>query len=243
MFWFCKTKPINVHFFTAREDVFYNAKPERAIKFLPKWFKNMPTGGFAEGANEKLTRRITLKKCPGIIDLYKSGFVFPLWSDLNIEINPDGSSRYQFIDEESSITYHPAAQMPGCPLAETHVNAKINVPWFCKTDKNIKFLHTPPTWNNFGHGDIVVAQGLVGVYAAPIPLNIHLFLKRKKEKVIHELPFGFPLAHFIPLTDRGINIHHELVTSKELQSILSKRPFFLMGPSRYRRIEKLCPHA
>jgi hypothetical protein len=110
MFWFFKKKPIDIHFFTTREEVFNLAKPKHAIEFIPDWFKKLPAHRFTNEPNQNLIGNRNIKTCPGFVNLYKTGFIFSLWSDLNVEINGD-DYRYQFIDHTSNIVVHNANQM------------------------------------------------------------------------------------------------------------------------------------
>lgn len=243
MFFFCKPKPLNVYFYTTREEVFLHAKPEKAAKCLPDWFKNLPKQqGFLDDHNSLFAKR-TIKTCPGFVDLYKSGFIFKMWSDLNIEIDTQGGYKYKFLDSQSSIQHHYTYQMSGYDLLNTHSQIKIVNPWHVKTDKDINLFCTAPLWNNFGYGDIVVAQGVINLCRTVLPLHLNLFFKRHEQPFVYELFFGQPVSHIIPLTDRPIKLHYELVTEEELERLQNQSPFKLMGKNRYRRTEKLCPHA
>lgn len=243
MFWFCKPKPIDVYFYTAREDVFNFSKPTKAINFFPEWVKNLPASAFPEDTSKKLLLDKTIRSCSGIADLYKAGFIFPLWSDLNVEINPDKSFRYQFVDEKSTAGFHSRGQMEGAPFVDTHVNIKLSNPWLVQASENIKFLLAPPTWNGIGYQDLIIPPGVVSAHTFAPHMNINILFGVKPNRVVYELFLGQPLLHVIPLTEKRINLHHCLVTEKELYKIEQKNPMFLMGRNRYRRAEKLCPHA
>lgn len=241
MFWFCKPKVLDIHFFTVREDVFNNAKPKKASEFVPEWFKNLPKPSFSENLNDPLLLRKTIKTCPAFLTLYASGFMFRLWSDLNVEIYGD-SYRYQFIDGKSLINSHPPKQIDGCEFATTHTQIKLTNPWLMKTDEKINMLFMAPTWNDFGSGEIVVAPGSYYSYADPIEANINLFIKKHEHRVVHQLFFGQPLVHVVPITDRPIKLHYHLVSEDELEKLLAKSPLRLMELNRHRRAHKVCRH-
>lgn len=241
MFWFCKPKLLNIDFFTTREDVFHNAKPKKASLFVPEWFKQMPKPGFDENPMAPLLLQKTIKTCPAFSTLYSSGFMLPLWSDLNIEVNSD-SYRYQFIDGKSLITFHTPKQIAGCSFANTHIQMKLHNPWFMKTNEKINMLFMAPTWNNFGSGEIVVAPGSYYSYADPIEANINLFIKKHEHRVVHQLFFGQPLVHVVPITNRPIKLHYHLVLEDELEKLLAKSPLRLMELNRHRRAHKVCQH-
>lgn len=243
MFWFCKPKPLNVYFYTTREEVFEFSKPQSAAKFIPSWIKQLPPPHFPDNADEKLMLRKNIKSCPGVIDLYKSSFMLQMWSDLNIEINPDKSFRYQFIDQASKIDSHINNQFAGSYFAENHINIKFINPWQVKTDQNVKLLFLPPVWNNCGYGDILLPPGIVNYYLGAGEMNVNFLFKVPLEKTIYEFMLGQPLAHVVPLTERPVKYHYELINEKDLFKMRCKNPLYLLSRNRQRRAEKLCPHA
>lgn len=243
MFWFCKPKPIDVYFYTTREEIFNHAKPKKATAHIPEWFKKLQPPHFSkeDGASLKLTR--TLRTCPGFINLYRSGFMFPLWSDLSIHIKPSGEYFYRFADGRSSMENHNAEQFAGSTFEQNYVELKLINPWFWEAKEKIDFLFSSPTWNGFGYENAVVAPGIYNPQIAAMPANINLLFKKQTEDVIYELNFGQPLVHMIPLSDRPIKLHYKLVTEDELQKIVAKSPIGLMFKNKFVRAEKLCPHA
>jgi hypothetical protein len=241
MFCFTKNKTLDVHLFTVREDVFYNAQPKKASFFVPEWFKKLPKASFDDDPNAPLLLKKNIKTCPAFTTLYSSGFIIPLWSDLNIEVNGD-ICRYQFIDNESQVAFHSPKQIDGSEFAHTHIQMKLMSPWFMQTSEEVNMLFTAPTWNNFGHGDIVVAPGAFSSTRDPIGTNINLFLKRPSQRCIYQLFFNQPMLHIIPLTEKKIKLHHHLISQKELESLHKRSAFHLMELNRHRRASKLCPY-
>lgn len=242
MFWFCKQSTLNVYCFTTKELAFNFSKPMRASRALPSWFKELPTPSLPTDGISPLWVRKNLKSCPAIVNLYSSGFMLPLWSDLHIEASAD-QFRYQFIDGESNIAPHPVHQFGGCTILNEYMHAKLQNPWVISTDKKINMMYTAPVWNNFGYGDIVVAPGSYNTASTAIEANINLFIKRSQERKIYTLLLGQPLVHVVPITEKRIKLHYELITEKELRTLKAKSPLWAMDGNRYRRSEKLCPHA
>lgn len=240
MFWFCKPKPVDVHFYTTREEVFNHARPEKAVNFLPDWWKALPKQLDCYPGILPLFNLTTLRSCPAITNLYTSGYMFPLWSDLRIEVENE-NYKYQFVDCASIIEYHPKEQFGASDLLNEHIHLKLINPWLTYCKEKIDFLTVAPTWNNFGHNEVIVLPGLFS-YRFFIHHNINL-LVRKTVKKVYSFDFRQPLVHVIPLTDRPVKLHYELVSEKEYASLTKKTPHYLMGRNRYRRAEKLCPHA
>lgn len=241
MFWFCKPKPVDVHLYTTREDVFNFARPQLASNFLPDWWKKLPRKLTYDMPEPPLFSTSTLKACPGFTNLYTSGFIFPMWSDLNVEVDGD-NFRYQFADLTSSFENHPKAQFGACDLLNKYLHLKMLNPWLVQSSSRINFMAIPPTWNNFGHDDVVVLPGAYGFRQFTFA-HINLLFKKAPQKVIHSLLFGQPVLHMVPLTDRPIRLHYALISDNDMTRLKSKSLMLMMWDNRYRRAEKLCPHA
>lgn len=238
MFFFTKLKPIDVYLYTTREEVFLFSKPKMANNFIPNWVKNLPKPQFDENKDVPLFKKTNIKTCPAFINLYKTGFVVPLWSDLNVEIEPD-AYRYQFIDKQSNAESHPEDQLTNSPFDKKYVNLKLINPWYIHTKEHTEFLFNPPLWNGFGYDDIVLPTGIYSPHKIVLGLNINLFFKVYKEKKIYELYLGDPLVHVIPLTNRKIKLHYILSEKKEIEKLLRRNPFYLMDTNRFSRMRKM----
>jgi len=241
MFFFCRPKPLTVHLFTAREDVFLHAKPQKAINYFPEWVKQIPKANFPEDQSEPLKKKLTIKSCPAFANLYSKGFMFPLWSDLNVEVSGD-SWRYQFFDGASYAESHSSSQIAYSPFEENYIQLKLNNPWAYISDADVDMLFTPPSWNNFGFGDVIVAQGAYSPYRFFSRANINLFFKKQPERAIYQLFFGHPLVHVVPVTERKLILKHELVTESEFSRRHAANGLHLFGQNRFKRLRKLCPH-
>lgn len=239
MFFFLKKKPSVVTLITTDEAVFKYARPERAAKFIPPWFKTLPKNIFS---NDQLAPKATLRSCPGFIDLYKSGFIVPSWSDFNLEIGAD-YYRYEFADRKSEIQNHPIDQIRDSHFYETHLIGKLMSPWWAKSNKPIKLLLTAPVWNNFGADDMCVVPGVLSLHDFFMDTNINMLLKKQPEAKVYTIKFGQPLCHLIPLADSPVELHYELVTQEEWRRISTTHPVNFFFFDRLRRSAKLCPHA
>lgn len=242
MFFFCKPKPLIVHFFTAREEVFLHAKPQKAAQYIPEWVKQLPKAQFPEDISAPLKKKLNIKSCPGLINLYKKGFVLPLWSDLSVEII-DGSWRYQFADNVSVASPHVVSQFDGAPFSQDYTHLKLHNPWAFSSNLGVDVLFTAPSWNGFGYGDVVVAPGAYSPHNISSAANINLFFRKQKERVVYELPFGHPLVHIVPVTERNLVLKYELVSEAEVNRRHLATGLTLFGANRYYRVDKLCPHA
>lgn len=240
MIFFIKRNVINVDLFTSHDAVFQHARPKKAASFMPDWWKNTPNTQYEDN---KLRPTHTIKTCTGFLDLYASGFIHPLWSDLNIEINPDGTYRYLYADGVSGIHDHKPHQFPGSPFSENYVQLKLLSPWIAKTKDPAKWLFVPPVWNGVGIENMHIAHGVMPLNVIPSPLHINMFFKKQETSVIHKLPFGLPIAHIIPLSDKAIKFHYHLIDEVQLNKLKYQSSESLFFTNRFRKAKKLCPHA
>lgn len=239
---FFRKKPLEIRLFTDNKAVFDFCRPQKAAHFVPDWWKKLPKRVAVGGGDPKSADgKTTMKTCPGFIDLYANGFIQPLWSDLRVDISPDGAYNYRFADGVSSANGHGGLQMAGSPITQTYTGLNLQSPWIAQTESNVKFLSSPPVWNDFGIEHICVPPGMVS-FKRPLSLNVNLFFRRHPETVTYELNFGQPIAHFVPLSDRPIKIIHELVSKEERERISRQNGLYFFFENRMRKAAKLCPY-
>lgn len=239
-----KKRPIEVTLFTASENAFRFARPQKATNFLPDWWKNLPKRTHREDLEQKNVSTLirTMKTCPGFIDLYSKGFMQPLWSDLSVQIEPDGGFRYQYADGVSAAQEHSGQQMAGSHFSRSHNHLKLTNPWAAKANTDTKFLACAPVWNGFGADDVCVVPGVTG-YKVPLELNINIFFRRHHETKVYDLEFGQPISHFIPLSDRPIKLNYELVSDQDRTKMIKNGGMYMFFENRYKKAAKLCPYA
>lgn len=210
-----RTKPVKVDLYTDRSGVFAVAQPLDARKFLPDWWKAIPTSYIDQ--DKPLAPRTTMKKCAGFIDLYRHGFIVPLWCDLNIKIGKKGTTEYayQFSDLTSVMSSHPEKQR-GEFLPETEwQHLKLCVPWHAKCNEEVPFMVCGAEYNMDSSNRWITAHGVVE-YKYQSSLNVNLFFQRRDEDYTVHIPAGTPIAHVIPLSERPLEITHHLVTPFEM---------------------------
>jgi hypothetical protein len=239
MFFFCKPSAISITFFTANQAVYTYSRPQNAAAFIPDWFKNLPKQEIDSGS---LAPRKTIRACPAITTLYSSGFMLPLWSDLNLEAGSD-YYRYQFADKVSTIEPHGDWQTAGSPFSTTHLSLKLVSPWIAKASARLNAAYTAPVWNGFGVDEFCVSPGVFDISRMAMKTNVNFFVKKHDTPSVYQLKFGQPLAHVLPLTDKRVKLNYELVTEQEFNRLLVNRPLYFFFGDRYHRSSKLCPHA
>lgn len=230
---FIKDKPLVVDAFTATVSAYEYAKIKPAINFIPNWWKTINSTYQHTNQYGITTPEGTIKRCDGLIENFKHGFIIPAWSDFSILANGTGWA-YQFSDEFSTIVSHPPEQY-GNNFPE-YGHFKINSPWLISEKSGIKFVFTNPVWNNMQISDgLIFPQGIVE-YKNQHGTNINIFLKKRTTQ--YDFEFGTPLAHIIPLTDKKIEIRNHIISKDEytkLDSVHTSITFL----NKYRKIVEI----
>ena len=202
-------KKIYIDFITTSQ-IAYDYNPiKKSIHFLPDWFKKLPK----EYMNDFFPTS-TLKRCPGIVDLYKKGMIMPLWSDLALktESNPT-DMRYQFADQESKIEFHDPRQRGAYLPSDKYINFKIISPWLAETKENISWLLAPCTWN-YNPFNFHIVKGVINFKYVQF-IQVQSFIPFTDSSFIIEQ--GTPLLQIIPLSDREVEIKTHLVDHNDFE--------------------------
>ena len=140
-------------------------------------------------------------RCPGFQDLYKHGYVIPMWFD------PAEQWEVQEVTLNSNVTnefcswHYPevATVRPHMPDNFFHSILKLHCPWQCKTQKEYAVIQTP-MWFQYDKNYEVIPGALNTNYHHD--LIFPLFLKRTKpltEFSYITLKAGDPLMCIIPV--------------------------------------------
>jgi hypothetical protein len=237
MFFF-KKKKIVVDAFTHAAYIHDYFKIKKAIDSAPDWWKKLPKQFMAKNEHELEYPVSTLKRCDGFLELYKSGFVFPLWSDLIIETYESNQWKYQFADNSTPFQIHGLEEMGN---TFNHVNhGKILSPWVFKEKIGVKFYWAEPMWNNMLRNyDVRVLPGVVN-YKYQHSTHINIFLPKKAQRI--ELFAGDPMVHIIPLSESDVEIRTHLVSHEEQARLLNDDVKFAFT-GKYKKKVKLMDQA
>ena len=142
-------KKIVLNAYTNRSEVYEYSKIQPTSNFVPNWWNDLPAKPELVNNEEFLGYKLNMRGCPGFVDLYKLGFMIPLWSDILIEVAPNGETwyRWQFSDQVSDATVHPDHQRNKFLRDTEFQHIKINTPWLLETNKDLNWMVAPPTWN------------------------------------------------------------------------------------------------
>lgn len=231
MFFF-KRKKLHIDaFVTEKQAHAYNyAKIDYSNKFLPDWWKNLPKSDFSF---EVMDIRTTMKSCMGFVNHFQQGIMLPMWSDLAVKIRPDNMIEYKFSDSASQCSFHSPEQRMGFYM--NHINMKIESPWLLKTNEEVMFNYLPAFWNSTEDDPYRVVPATVDFYyQSGLAINM-LMPNRPKEFIV---PFGKPMVHLIPLSERETDLKIHLVSDKEWH-VLGSSMTPITFTKKYSKIKKI----
>lgn len=219
IFLFKKSKLI-LDCFTYDPMVAKTASIQSALKFYPDWIRKIPSERFEEkhlpGTNA--THKIptgTIKGCPGVIDYFKTGVMAPLWTDVSIAINPNGTYTYSSADSPFSLESHWPGQWDGF---NGYQHIKMVFPWHIEESTGTKFLLQKPLWtsndNPFLISKFASAGGVID-FKSQHCLHMHVLAEIPLVRQEFILNLGTPLIHLIPLSDKEIEVRTHIVDDNE----------------------------
>lgn len=163
----------------------------------------------------------TMKQCHGFIDLYKTSFCLPLWSDLSVWVDKIGSDgfRYQYADEFSSAVNHSSAQTNGRYPEDKFVHLKLIVPWSAREKTGVNFLLHSPYYNLDNFTDYSLPSGVVN-FKFQHTINVNMLFNREKTEKVVTINYDTPMLFVTPMTENKVEIKNHLVSDLELRKII-----------------------
>jgi hypothetical protein len=172
---FSKKTTITLDAFTTSEGMKMLNPIAPIREFYPKWLKELkPTGKtlHKEGGSIKSlfpddgaeVEFSTIKKCPSMKDLYNTGFIIPLWSDVVIRTTPRGIEDVFYSYKDSPApNFHSKDQLG--PAFNNFLHIKINTPWIIKEKTGANFYFGSPFWSNIDLiEDMFFTPGIINYY-------------------------------------------------------------------------------
>lgn len=196
---FLRNKPVRVDCYTYHKPSYDVFPIEKSIGVKP----NLASGG--------------LKRCIGLQNLYKQGFVMPLWTDVRIEMGEVGNPFWsaESADAATQVKNHPNEQFGAVINTDKYQNFKIMSPWAVHCTEEVKFLLSPPLWQfDTLPEDVKVLNGVTD-FKYQHSTNFIFLRKKELQPIDFTLHCGTPLYQFIPLTERKIDLRVHLVTPQE----------------------------
>lgn len=235
---FFKKKKTVIDCFTSNVNALELFPVQESKNFYPDWWKELPKTESAENSSGMLIDKSTIKRCEGLIRLYQTGFIIPLWSDVSIQTQAI-NYLYEFADGVSSLTYHASEQL-GVDF-RNYLHVKFESPWRIQEKSGVDFVFVQPSWNN--PADLIACHTPPGVidFKYQHTSSINMFLLRSRR---YNWQAGRPLAQLIPVSDNEIDIRCHLVTDQELSTMRvmnRSMPFFQNSYRKYKKLKDTCP--
>lgn len=240
IFKFKKTK-IYLDAFTDVPGVFHHAPIQRSSKFLPQWWKDLPKTFEEANSNNLKIEFSTMKACQGFKELYKTGFVIPMWSDLLFERNPNNGFSYQFsADITASPLIGTPITIPNQQAIGTNFNGyvpiKIIAPWLVREKDGINFFLNDLIWNKPAYGTYL--RILPGMIDFKYQMGIHANAFLSTAITRFEIPYNEPLMQAIPISDKDIDIKCHLVDNNEIEKMFSSSSYRFSFKNIYNKLKK-----
>jgi hypothetical protein len=196
-----RRKTLHLDCFTYSKQVAETYPIANAMRYAPNWWKSL-SASYKKDKNNMTITQPTMKMCYGFSELYKTGFILPLWTDIQINLN-NGIMNYHSAMDKVTLTIHDPRDRGS--NFDDYIHMKLVSPWFLEEKTGLHFLSIPCTWSQLGlEADINMVPGMLR-FDSQISTNVNFFLNKNHTDVV--LQAGLPLTHFIPLTDRTVKIH------------------------------------
>jgi hypothetical protein len=235
MIFLFKEKPIVVDCFTTRDTIYKTLRIEPASQFIPKWWKDMASTYI--NAEQSIMPLPTIKTCDGLIDLFKTGFILPLWTDVALKV-VDNGFMFELANGKKDAEFHDKFQWQDIPEAKNYGHLKLMAPWKLKTKSDINFYLTWPQWHYPLNFPLVHANGIFS-FKNRYEWNPQLFVNLTKNYELI-LNAGQPIGQIIPLTDKKVKLAHHLITESEYKKLnYTSISFF----NSFKKVEKLTKNA
>jgi len=216
-------KPIVVHFYTWREDVYEGAKPKPGGNVLPDWFHQLE--GYSPHDKKALKNSeatLNVRTCPGIVGALTHSVVVPMWCDFRLTTNGE-NCLYQYADEISNATFHNPAHLRGFYDVDKVQHIKLSAPWLVKCDEDIKWLMSDCVWHRDNHTEYTLPPGVVNLkHTREMHLNLFFHKSRDEERFLIE--YQQPIVQYVPLNERPVQVRTHLVNHQDYINAQTSKP-------------------
>lgn len=190
---------MKINFIASTEEVFSDFEsPKPSYKFVPEWFKDMPSFSNDEkyiGSNRNAN--LTIKRCVPFRDTLTSGYIIPIPYDIHIsqENNNINHINQSYCGKFELIYKHDISQYFMYPIKEEYnsIILKWNNPWIIKTKKGWSTFFTSPM-----HHDLpfTTLNGIVDTDKYPMTISFPFLIRKDFNGILKK---GTPMIQCIPM--------------------------------------------
>lgn len=213
--WFSKNKTIQLDAYTLVGNLAEIFPPALSKNNLPEWYSHLARDG--EIPN--------IRQCSGFRDLHHEGILIRSWSDIEIEICPDGSinydvaCKYEINDpiERHDLEIQATGAWPG------YINIKLLSPWWLKCNQPARWAMLPPIWHMKNPLEWMVVPGMLE-FKYQHASNVNLLFKLRPEKYMVKIKAGQPLIHLVPMFDQSWQFDIKTLTKDDWKRYFARWP-------------------
>lgn len=227
-----KKKYIYVDCFTNSPNIAELYTIKKSFNYVPDWWRNLGSSYFQIHEISKMPfERATMKSCVGFLELYKSGFIIPLWTDIDIFCTQD-LYRWHSKDTTLLISNHDSREHNN--TFESYHHMKLQTPWMVRETTGIKFLWTPCTWSQLEDAADVKILPAALDFKYQHTTNIQCFVPKSDRTI--RLSAGMPLVQVIPMSEKPLKITTHVLDSVEFEKLSKRsRPHKFVGGYLYKK--------
>lgn len=195
----------NIEFFSMIDGVAETFPIKPAQEVIPKWVYNAKADYMKSDKKD-----MHIFKCPGIFDMFMTGYVLTNWVDVEIKTNdvgfsvtiPDPTIQEMLGKDIIQSQVHDGVSkfLPKKPWSVKSI-LKINTPWHVVVPKNVKLLMIP-----LPYPDTFEFESCTGILDPSISSEINVQGYWNIPNGSHVLKAGTPLCQLIPITEQSLNL-------------------------------------
>jgi hypothetical protein len=209
---------------------------QNAVDRIPNWFKTVPTTCKSPTGPMKGT----MKTCPGVGDLVKTGIILQAWCDIYVDWSRPGNNGLFWEPADKGETHNPL-QWNNTPALSDFFHFKFLSPWKFVEKTGVQFMMMNTFWHDPKQRHVTPA-GILD-YKYQHTTNINMFIPKNVFPQTLTIHAGTPVSHIIPLSDKSIVLHQHEVTEQEYIRKYMGFPF-TFNASYYKKkkiLESKCP--
>jgi len=194
-----------IEFFSSVEGLAESFPIQPAKEFTPSWVNEARKDFLISQKNEKTSfQHIT--RCPGIFHLFTTGYIVPMWHDLEISREkwsvPDRSIN-EFLGKDTvslQLGDKIGKHLPKRPWSWPDI-VKVNTPWHVMAPKGVKFLMVPISYTEF-----IDFECCIGILDPGYSTEVNIQGYWNYPNGTTFIKAGTPIAHLIPLTEKSYDV-------------------------------------
>lgn len=184
-----------IEFICEEEKWDFIEKPFPADRFIPQWYKDLPSYMSSEKSYSSDGTNATIKKCMPVFDTMTAGYYIPLPCDIYVSKNEEGNIHIVPSFPERMVTDHNIEQAKTFKIPDEYYNNLLK--W-----RNFWKIKTPPGWSTMFvqpmHRDdlpFTILPGIVDTDEFVLSVQFPMLFRKDFEGVLKK---GTPMAQVIP---------------------------------------------